>query len=639
LTSKDLEQSMDGTPSVEVLGLDDARRLAKLVGTLNESKQIKKTSYSMSRMLTWQGVPPKLVKQLDREAIQASRSALSQKYMSKMQDLFTKAKEVGKAAVSHDLRQLVHGTFQQARELGYQAMGRITDLDKFDKAIISRAAEEELKYANGFLDDYMNDRGKMPYDQRFDQYRNTVTHQFNMAASQSVPADTLIWWEMTSMEPCPDCPVLAADSPYTGDLGNNPLPTVPQAGDTQCCGNCRCYLRYEWPGFHIGTEPDMSYEVDELEGEPVSADWFSTKVGRQVQQDLNSMYRREAYHRQMMDAYGHGTSEWRQHKELRDKWSSKLKAYKSQHGIRAVPRSNVSDYLAPVDDLLSKGFRVLTEPSTYKGEAALLRGLRLTPGEVVNISKSSVRMKLVNGKEKVFSYGDDAGASLWTRENIRLQQVIADRKASMLKKLPTGSAAEKAILKDKIASNFASNLVVKNGKSTAKDLEQIYEGFKHVEMQTKVFSSYGKLRELTVDYSGRSTSSGIYYRGKRMELFPKIERNLQYDTKALQAERGYSYVSCPGLAGTARHEVGHMFKDCAIDRGILNETQVYDAMKKSVAEWGEKRIVLDISKYSMTSSEEFFAECFSIRSSISYNPAQLPGPIRELMDKLIAGGK
>jgi hypothetical protein len=43
---------------------------------------------------------------------------------------------------------------------------------------------------------------------------------------------------MGSAEHCPDCPPLAAGSPYKWDK----LPTVPRAGSTRCRSNCLCFL-------------------------------------------------------------------------------------------------------------------------------------------------------------------------------------------------------------------------------------------------------------------------------------------------------------------------------------------------------------------------------------------------------------
>ena len=395
--------------------LENARRIARVLGLLNESKNLGKITYAMPRMLTWQGVEPAYLKNAERVAFRASRDQLAKAYVKKMKGLFRKARTVGVPGVEHDLRTLVQDTFKRSRELGFSAIGRAAAWDKFDLSTIKAAAEEEMKYTKKFLGDYMNDRGTMPYERRFNQYGSTVNHQFNMAAYQGVPHGTLIFWEMTSFEPCPDCPELAARSPYTTDLGNHPLPTVPQAGDTRCLGDCKCYLRYEYKPFPLGTEPHMSYEVDTFNGSRVDLRWIKSKQGKLVQRDLNRMYRREAHHRQMMEALPHDTDAWRYHHRMRNEWRTRLVDYKNQHGIRGVPRTNVSDYLNPANNLLNNGFNTFMGPARYEGTGAILRGLGVTPGELKSITKTQVRVKLKTGKVQTYSHGDEAGASLWTK--------------------------------------------------------------------------------------------------------------------------------------------------------------------------------------------------------------------------------
>lgn len=367
-------------------------------------------------MLTWQGIEPDYVKNVDRVAFRKSRDALAKSYSKKMQGIFRKAKTVGVAGVEHDLRTAVDNVFLQSRKLGFSAMGRAGAWDKFDISTIKAAAEEEMKHARKFLDDYIKDRGKMPYAERFDQYQNTVQHQFNMAAYQSAPHGTLIFWEMSSFEPCEDCPELAARSPYTTDLGNKPLPTVPQAGDTECLGACKCYLRYEFKPFPVGTEPHMSYEVDMFDGSPVDLKWIKSKQGQLVQRDLNRMYRRTAHHRQMMEAFPHDSKMWHHHRKLRDTWNGKIVDYKNKYGIRGVPRANVSDYLKPIDVLMRRGSELLMPGADYVGPGAIARGVNLTPGKIIKVDKTSVRMEMADGSVKTLTFGDEAGASLWKIE-------------------------------------------------------------------------------------------------------------------------------------------------------------------------------------------------------------------------------
>lgn len=58
--------------------------------------------------------------------------------------------------------------------------------------------------------------------------------------TQMLRSGRLLYWVVTSDDPCEDCPRLEAGSPY-GPL--KPLPTFPGTGDTECRTNCLCMLR------------------------------------------------------------------------------------------------------------------------------------------------------------------------------------------------------------------------------------------------------------------------------------------------------------------------------------------------------------------------------------------------------------
>lgn len=56
---------------------------------------------------------------------------------------------------------------------------------------------------------------------------------------------SLVWdWVLDPMafRHCPDCPVLAAGSPYTSET----LPAIPGDGHTRCLDRCRCHLEYHF---------------------------------------------------------------------------------------------------------------------------------------------------------------------------------------------------------------------------------------------------------------------------------------------------------------------------------------------------------------------------------------------------------
>lgn len=61
---------------------------------------------------------------------------------------------------------------------------------------------------------------------------------FGFGAEMTAQSQQL-WWIVTSSNPCSDCPDLEDESPYDDE---NPLPTYPGWGDTECRSNCLCLL-------------------------------------------------------------------------------------------------------------------------------------------------------------------------------------------------------------------------------------------------------------------------------------------------------------------------------------------------------------------------------------------------------------
>lgn len=125
--------------------------------------------------------------------------------------------------------------------LGYMA------LPKEDLRWVEKFRRAEYTYLNKFIDDIVNGRGTMKYHDRLDMYVDTVDSLFHAGRVDTFPEEgTKIYW-MTgaSAQVCPDCDLLAAESPYTPGS----LPTTPRAGDTSCLSKCNCTLRirYEPP--------------------------------------------------------------------------------------------------------------------------------------------------------------------------------------------------------------------------------------------------------------------------------------------------------------------------------------------------------------------------------------------------------
>lgn len=91
--------------------------------------------------------------------------------------------------------------------------------------------------------------GRMNIGPRSNLYANTVSGAFSAGTADAGRPGERIWWNLGPAEHCPDCPVLAANSPYsaTGEGGLPRLPTTPRAGATICRSNCKCYLSFAPP--------------------------------------------------------------------------------------------------------------------------------------------------------------------------------------------------------------------------------------------------------------------------------------------------------------------------------------------------------------------------------------------------------
>jgi hypothetical protein len=111
-----------------------------------------------------------------------------------------------------------------------------------------RFAETVMRSEDPFIAEFQadldagkyDDRGVQPIMRRAQYYLKRVMGTANEAWALTTPGG--IWWVMGGAEDhCPDCPRLAAQSPYTALT----LPTYPRACETQCLFNCKCFLRAE----------------------------------------------------------------------------------------------------------------------------------------------------------------------------------------------------------------------------------------------------------------------------------------------------------------------------------------------------------------------------------------------------------
>lgn len=151
----------------------------------------------------------------------------------------------------HHARKEFKKMYYKAFELGAESTGLNLDYFKLpdeDYRWLDKIRKAEYKYLEKFIDDVVNQRGKMDYHARMDMYVDAIDGVFDAGRVDAMPsAGTKIWWRLSPAEHCSDCLDLAGRSPYTPET----LPTTPRSGDTKCLSNCKCTLRitYKTPDY------------------------------------------------------------------------------------------------------------------------------------------------------------------------------------------------------------------------------------------------------------------------------------------------------------------------------------------------------------------------------------------------------
>lgn len=149
-----------------------------------------------------------------------------------------------------DFAEQVHAVLQeghtQAWVLGRQLGGDTRPGHEFDRLIARATSDTEADYLHGFLSDIASGRYRLDDGSQNElailarsklyvlRMRGTANESFVEAS----PTDSEWTWHLGPEEHCPDCPELAALSPYTKDT----LFSFPGDGGSACLGNCNCWL-------------------------------------------------------------------------------------------------------------------------------------------------------------------------------------------------------------------------------------------------------------------------------------------------------------------------------------------------------------------------------------------------------------
>jgi len=131
--------------------------------------------------------------------------------------------------------------------MGRQRAGDSRDITDADRLAGLAAKDSEAQFLNGFLDDlrngrYLDDAGELKeaaIRARSNLYLGKVRATSAEAfVEASDPAEEYIWI-LVAEEHCEDCPRIADLSPFTKDT----IIGFPGSGDTECLGNCKCFLK------------------------------------------------------------------------------------------------------------------------------------------------------------------------------------------------------------------------------------------------------------------------------------------------------------------------------------------------------------------------------------------------------------
>jgi hypothetical protein len=135
-----------------------------------------------------------------------------------------------------------------AAYLGRYRAGDSTPPDQDDQSFADQVMRGEDTFLAGFEDDlkagrYTGEDGTLKVNQikrRAEMYVQKLQATANETWALTTGGN--ITWKLGHSEDhCPECPELAARSPYLW----NALPTYPKAGETTCHSSCLCWLENE----------------------------------------------------------------------------------------------------------------------------------------------------------------------------------------------------------------------------------------------------------------------------------------------------------------------------------------------------------------------------------------------------------
>lgn len=249
--------------------------------------------------------------------------------------------------------------WQEAFTAGMQEMhGGVAPSRKAQRVLQAEAAAQKA-YATRFASDVAEgvptQPGRWSEGRRTAAYAEATGAAFQIAGALGGPPGELIWWRLGEVvNHCAECPIIAANSPYTQES----IPTAPRAGATPCRASCKCYLTTSPP-----TTPPKSTAIDQ-NAQAATDTQFEDRVflpppvppglrlptadERGVLRDLEirrNEARRRAY-AAAMDGDKELASVWR--RQSRD-LTGEIMTYADDRQIHHVPTFRVSDVVTGKD--------------------------------------------------------------------------------------------------------------------------------------------------------------------------------------------------------------------------------------------------------------------------------------------------
>ncbi len=314
---------------------------------------------------------------------------------------------------------LMDARFRNCWELGRKTVGLTDPLGKLEMAAYQGAVREEIKFAQGFMRDVRNGTGKMPYMKRLDMYGDTLDGMYDLSVAASLPSDVKIYWILGIAEHCADCLALESGNPYSKfGIGANPLPAVPRSGYTQCLSHCKCRLEMIVPdGRDLSPEPQLGMDayIDGTYWEKLPEP-DRTAIGEELK-DVDALFRRQAYYRQMMEAVKDDEMRKR-YIALRRETNDAIIQIQDRMGASFMPRASVAEIIEPVRAAQRADLALATwNPKIVEvGDTVrVLDGLRSYFGETVAVSTSQyvLQYRGVTGLVRSVRLNDDDFTLVW----------------------------------------------------------------------------------------------------------------------------------------------------------------------------------------------------------------------------------